>query len=66
MESNSSYCPSGLSQGTISTKTNKHNHFKQTEPEPPETLTENRNSIKQTLGFCYKEDIFASHGPLTR
>ena len=27
-ESYPSYCPSGLSRGTIPTKTNKHNHFK--------------------------------------
>ena len=47
MESYPSYCHSGLSKGTISTKTNKHNHFKQTEAEPPETLNENRKSIKQ-------------------
>ena len=41
MESYPSYCPSGLSQGTIPTKTNKHNHLKQTEAEPPETLIAN-------------------------
>ena len=31
IESYPSYCPFGLIQGTIPTKTNKHNHFKQTE-----------------------------------
>ena len=34
------YCRSGFSQGTIPTKTDKHNHFKQTEAEIPETLIE--------------------------
>ena len=47
MESYHSYCHSGLSWGPISTKTNKHNHFKQTEAEPSEALTENKKSIKQ-------------------
>ena len=64
MESYPSYCPSGLSQGKKTTKTNEHNHY----AEPPETLTENRKSVTITLGFCYKEDIFAPppHVPLTR
>ena len=68
MESYPPCCPSGLSQGTIPSKTNKHNHFKQTEVKPPDTLTEKRKSIKKkkTLEFCYKEDKFAPRGPLTR
>ena len=41
MESYPSYFLSDLSQGTIPTKLNKHNHFKQTEAELPETLIEN-------------------------
>ena len=46
MESYPSYCPSGLSQETIPTKTTNQNHSKKTEAEPPETLIENRKSIK--------------------
>ena len=43
MERYPSYCPFDFIQGTIPTKINKHNHFKQTETEPPETpIIENK------------------------
>ena len=55
MERYPSYCPSGLNQGKIPTKTNKYNHFKQTEAEPPETLSGNRKSIMKLWDFAIRK-----------